>query len=129
MGGHGALTIGIRNPGEYRSISAFSPISSASRSAWGKQALAAYLGPDESAWLAYDAGAVIRSAPSHHELLVEQGGADPFLDELRPDDLKKACESSGQKLNFRERAGYDHGYFFVGTFIGEHLRFHAEALA
>ena len=129
MGGHGALTVGLRNAGEYRSISAFSPIASASRSDWGRQALAAYLGPDESAWADYDACAVIRSAPSRHELLVDQGGADPFLDELRPDDLKQACESAGQTLNFRERSGYDHGYFFVGTFIGEHLRFHAEALA
>lgn len=129
MGGHGALTVGLRNAGEYRSISAFSPIASASRSDWGRQALAAYLGPGESAWADYDACAVIRSAPSRHELLVDQGGADPFLDELRPDDLKQACESAGQKLNFRERPGYDHGYFFVGTFIGEHLRFHAKALA
>lgn len=129
MGGHGALTVGIRNSDAYRSISAFAPIASASCSDWGRQALAAYLGPDESAWLDYDACAVIRSSPSHHELLVDQGGADPFLDELRPRDLQQACESAGQKLNFRERPGYDHGYFFVGSFIEEHLRFHAEALA
>jgi len=128
MGGHGALIVGIRNAADYRSISAFAPISSASESQWGKQALTAYLGPASSAWLAYDACAVIRSAPSHHELLIDQGAADPFLDQLRPDDLKEACQSSGQSLTFREHPGYDHGYYFVGTFIGEHLNFHAKAL-
>ena len=128
MGGHGALLIGTRNPDRYRSVSAFSPISSASRSAWGRQALTAYLGSDETSWRAYDACSVIESAPSRHTLLVEQGGADPFLDQLRPDLLRAACEKSGQALEYRERAGYDHGYYFVGTFIGEHLRFHAAAL-
>lgn len=129
MGGHGALTIGIRNAEQFRSVSAFSPISSASRSAWGRQAFQAYLGADESAWQDYDAAAVIRSTPSRHTLLVDQGGADPFLDQLRPQDLQAACEASGQKLDYREREGYDHGYFFVSSFIGEHLRFHADALA
>lgn len=129
MGGHGALTIGIRNADAYRSITAFAPISAASRSAWGEQAFTAYLGTDRSSWLQYDAAAVIRDQPSAHRLLVDQGAADPFLDQLRPDDLKAACEASGQKLEFRERKGYDHSYFFVSTFIAEHLRFHAEALA
>jgi S-formylglutathione hydrolase len=129
MGGHGALTIGIRNADRYRSISAFSPISSTRLSAWGQQALTAYLGEDQSGWGDYDACAVIRSKPSDHRLLVDQGGADPFLDQLRPDQLQAACEESGQALEYRERPGYDHGYFFVGTFIGEHLRFHANALA
>ena len=129
MGGHGALTVGLRNPNAYRSISAFSPISSARRSAWGRQALTAYLGGDETAWSDYDASAVARAMPSRHRLLVDQGAADPFLDQLRPADLLEACEASGQPIEFREHAGYDHGYFFVGTFIGEHLRFHAEALA
>jgi S-formylglutathione hydrolase len=128
MGGHGALIVGIRNADRYRSISAFSPISSASRSAWGRQALTAYLGSDEAAWREYDAGAVIRSMPSRHTLLVDQGAADPYLDQLRPGDLREACAESGQPLEFRERPGYDHGYYFVGTFIGEHLKFHAEAL-
>jgi S-formylglutathione hydrolase len=129
MGGHGALTVGTRNAGAYRSISAFSPISAASLSAWGEQALAAYLGDDREQWLQYDAAAVIRKQPSRHRLLVDQGAADPFLDQLRPGDLKAACEGSGQALEYREHEGYDHGYFFVSTFIGEHLRFHAEALA
>lgn len=128
MGGHGALTIGIRNASEFRSISAFSPISSAPLSDWGRQALTSYLGSDQSAWTDYDAAAVIRSAPSSHELLIDQGGADPFLDQLRPQELRNACETSGQPLLFRQRDGYDHGYFFVSTFIGEHLQFHADAL-
>jgi S-formylglutathione hydrolase len=129
MGGHGALTIGTRNADAYRSISAFSPISAASRSAWGEQALTAYLGDDRSGWEQYDACAVIRATPSRHRLLVDQGAADPFLEQLRPADLRESCERAGQPLDYREHAGYDHGYFFVSTFIGEHLRFHAEALA
>jgi S-formylglutathione hydrolase len=128
MGGHGALIIGTRNAARYRSISAFAPISSAGRSAWGKQALTAYLGSDEAEWSEYDACTVIRSAPSKHTLLVDQGAADPYLDQLQPAQLRAACEGSGQPLQLRERPGYDHGYYFVGTFIGEHLRFHAGAL-
>lgn len=128
MGGHGALLIGLMNPDAYRSISAFSPICSARESAWGQQALTAYLGPDRAAWQGYDASAIIRTRPSAHELLVDQGGADPFLAQLRPDLLKAACRESGQPLNYRERDGYDHGYYFVSTFISEHVSFHAAAL-
>ena len=128
MGGHGALTIGIRNAAEYRSVSAFSPISSTSHSAWGRQALTAYLGEDESIWADYDATSVIRSSPSDHELLIDQGAADPFLEQLRPDLLRSACEDAGQKFTLREHDGYDHGYFFVSTFIEDHLRFHAQSL-
>ena len=128
MGGHGALTIGVRNADAYQSISAFSPISSSRESAWGKQALTAYLGTDEKTWTDYDAAAVIRSEACKHELLVDQGAADPFLEQLRPDLLRAACEASGQALNLREHDQYDHGYFFVGTFIEDHLRFHAAAL-
>lgn len=129
MGGHGALIVGLRNAGAYRSISAFAPISSASRSAWGREALTAYLGADESAWSDYDACAVVRARPSkRHRLLVDQGAADPYLDQLRPADLREACAAADQPLELRERAGYDHGYYFVSTFIGEHLQFHAEAL-
>ncbi len=128
MGGHGALTIGIRNADAYRSISAFSPISSTRNSAWGHQALTAYLGEDESTWSDYDATTVIRNSPCTHELLVDQGAADPFLDQLRPDLLRAACEEAGQPLTLHEREGYDHGYFFVATFIEDHLRFHARAL-
>ena len=128
MGGHGALIIGVRNAEHYRSVSAFAPIASASRSAWGQHALTAYLGPDRERWREYDAAEVIRTRPSSHELLVDQGMADPYLDQLRPDELKQACAGAGQRLAYRERAGYDHGYYFVGTFIAEHLRFHAAAL-
>jgi S-formylglutathione hydrolase len=128
MGGHGAILIGVRNPESYRSISAFAPIAAASKSTWGQPALSAYLGPEQSHWQDYDVSAVIRRNPSRHELLVDQGTADPFLERLRPADLKNACRESGQLLNYRERAGYDHGYYFVSTFIGEHLQFHAAAL-
>jgi S-formylglutathione hydrolase len=129
MGGHGALIIGVGNAERYRSVSAFAPISSARESGWGQNALTAYLGADRSRWAPYDAAAVIRAKPSHHELLVDQGLADPFLEQLRPDLLEEACRGSGQRLTLRERPGYDHGYYFVSTFIGEHLRFHAAALA
>lgn len=128
MGGHGALLIGVGNPERYRSISAFAPICAASESSWGQHAFEAYLGPDRDAWRAYDASALIRAKPCRHELLVDQGGADPYLDKLRPNDLKDACRASGQRLTFRERPGYDHGYYFVSTFLEEHLKFHAEAL-
>lgn len=128
MGGHGAIIIGIGNAESYRSVSAFAPIASASQSAWGQHALTAYLGADRQRWQPYDASAVIRTRPSRHELLVDQGMADPYLDQLRPDELKKACASAGQRLEYRERPGYDHGYYFVSTFIAEHLRFHAAAL-
>ena len=128
MGGHGALVIGVGNAEGYRSVSAFAPISSSSLSAWGQHALTAYLGTDRQSWLAYDAAAVIRANPSRHELLVDQGGSDPYLEQLRPDVLQQACRESGQRLTYRERPGYDHGYYFVSTFIAEHLKFHAAAL-
>ena len=129
MGGHGALVVGIRNRSRYRSISAFAPICAPRSSPWGQRAFAAYLGANERDWLDYDASALIRTQPTDHELLVDQGSADPYLDKLRPADLQEACEASGQRLTFRERAGYDHGYYFVGTFLEDHLRFHAAALA
>lgn len=128
MGGHGALLIGTKRADQYRSVSAFSPIAAASKSEWGSPALEAYLGSDRAAWLEYDVSEVIRSAPSRHTLLVDQGGDDPFLERLRPGELKAACDASGQKIEYRERPGYDHGYYFVSTFIGEHLAFHAAAL-
>lgn len=130
MGGHGALVVGLSRPEAYRSISAFAPISSASTVPWGEEAFAAYLGDDRAAWARYDACELIRERPSRHMLRVDQGASDPFLTEqLKPDALRAACEASGQQLDFRERPGYDHGYFFVGTFIGEHIAFHASALA
>ena len=129
MGGHGALLVGARRADEYRSVSAFAPICAASRSEWGRNALAQYLGEDENAWREYDVCEVIRRQPSTHTLLVDQGGSDPFLEHLRPGDLRAACDASGQALRYSERAGYDHSYFFVSTFMERHLRFHAEALA
>jgi S-formylglutathione hydrolase len=128
MGGHGALLIGVGNPERYRSVSAFAPIASTSLSAWGQHALTTYLGAERQQWLAYDAAAVIRAKPSHHTLLIDQGAADPFLEQLRPDVLQQACRESSQRLTLRERPGYDHGYYFVSTFIAEHLGFHADAL-
>jgi len=128
MGGHGAIIIGIGHAQSYRSVSAFAPIASASQSAWGQHALTAYLGTDRRRWSEYDAAAVIRAKPSKHELLVDQGMADPYLEQLLPNELKEACRASGQRLTYRERSGYDHGYYFVSTFIAEHLRFHAAAL-
>ena len=128
MGGHGALLLGAVRAAEYRSVSAFSPICTASRSDWGRNALAHYLGPDESVWREYDASELVRRRPSAHTLLVDQGSRDPYLEQLRPDDLRSACEASGQRLLFTERPGYDHGYFFVSSFMERHLRFHAEAL-
>ena len=128
MGGHGALLIGVRNPDRYRSISAFAPIAAASLSSWGQPAFTAYLGADRRRWLDYDVAEQIRKGPCHHELLVDQGAADPYLDKLRPADLKRACSESGQELDYRERPGYDHGYYFVSSFIREHLLFHAAAL-
>jgi S-formylglutathione hydrolase len=128
MGGHGALIVGLTNADSYRSISAFAPISSAMHSGWGREAFTAYLGGDEAAWARYDACEIIRRTPSRHTLLVDQGAADPFLEQLRPDELRAACAQSGQPLTFRERPGYDHSYYFVGTFIGEHLKHHAAAL-
>jgi S-formylglutathione hydrolase len=128
MGGHGALLIGVGNPDRYRSVSAFAPICAASRSPWGQHAFEAYLGNDREAWRAYDVSELIRERPCRHELLVDQGGGDPYLDKLRPQDLQEACRASGQRLEFRERPGYDHGFYFISTFLEEHLEFHAEAL-
>ena len=128
MGGHGALLLGTRRSDQYASVSAFSPICAASRSDWGRRAFEQYLGPNEPSWREYDVSEVIQREPSQHVLLVDQGDADPFLEQLRPDDLRTACEASGQRLIYTERAGYDHSYFFVSTFIADHLRFHAEAL-
>ena len=129
MGGHGALLLGTKEPEHYASVSALSPICAASRSEWGSRAMEQYLGPDEATWREYDVSDLIRRRPTRHVLLVDQGGADPFMEQLRPQDLRAACEASGQNLSYTERAGYDHSYFFVSTFIGEHLRFHAQALS
>ena len=129
MGGHGALTIGLKNRQRYRSISAFAPICAPLHCPWGHKALTGYLGEDRAAWFDYDACELIRADPSHHVLLVDQGDADQFLTEqLRPELLERACQESGQTLNLRRHAGYDHSYYFITTFIADHLDHHARLL-
>ena len=127
MGGHGALTLALRNPGRYRSVSAFAPIVAPSRVPWGEKALGRYLGPDRSAWRGHDAVALIEDGARVPELLVDQGTADSFLErELRPELLTRACENAGLPLTLRMREGYDHSYYFISTFIEDHLRWHFE---
>jgi len=130
MGGHGALTIALKNPGRYRSVSAFAPIASPMRCPWGEKALTGYLGSDRGRWREYDATALIADrgwrGPA---LLVDQGTSDPFIEsQLKPELLRQACEQAGVALDLRLRDGYDHSYFFIATFIEEHLRFHARHL-
>ena len=129
MGGHGALTLALRNPDRYRSVSAFAPIVAPSRVPWGRKAFAGYLGADEAAWAAHDACALVRARPLPIPLLVDQGTADKFLDvQLKPELFEAACAESGQRLQLRRQAGYDHSYYFVATFVEDHLAHHARAL-
>ncbi len=132
MGGHGALVTALRHPGRYRSVSAFSPIVAPSQVPWGQKALGAYLGPDPAAWAEWDAVALISSLPQGAErlpLLVDQGEADEFLaGQLRPELLAAACEQAGHPLTLRRHAGYDHSYYFIASFVGEHVAHHAQAL-
>ena len=129
MGGHGALTLALRHPGRYRSVSAFSPIVAPSQVPWGQKAFAAYLGDDRAAWLAHDAVALIAGAAERLPLLVDQGEADDFLaTQLRPELLQAACAAAGHPLTLRLQPGYDHSYYFVASFIGEHIAHHASAL-
>lgn len=130
MGGHGALICALKNPGAYRSVSAFAPICHPINCDWGKGCCSAYLGPDESTWSAYDAVCLIESGAKVAEILVDQGTADEFLDagQLQPEYLEKACKSQGIALELRRQAGYDHSYHFIATFIGEHFDYHARAL-
>ncbi len=130
MGGHGALTIGLRNPDTYRSVSAFAPICAPSQCPWGEKALGGYLGEDRSAWAGHDATALVEAgARANGTLLIDQGDADQFLErELNPKLFAAACERAGQPLELRMQRGYDHSYYFIASFIGEHVAFHAEAL-
>lgn len=130
MGGHGALTIALSHPGEYASCSALAPICAPSQVPWGELALSRYLGTDKAAWRAYDACALLEDGKRFAgELLVDQGMADKFLTrELKPELLAAACETSGQRLNLRRHEGYDHSYYFIATFIADHLNHHARAL-
>jgi len=132
MGGHGALTIGLRNPDMFRSLSAFAPICTTLHSPWGQKALAYYLGDDKSTWQDHDACEVARrsgSVTKYDRILVDQGADDPFLaEQLKPELLEAACKESGLPLELHIHKGYDHGYYFISTFVEEHLRFHAERL-
>ena len=126
MGGHGALTIGLTFPDRYRAVSAFSPIVAPSQVPWGQKALAGYLGPDQTAWRAHDAVALIEDGARVPSLMVDQGEADQFLaEQLRPELLEKACADAGIRLTLRRHAGYDHSYYFISTFLAEHLAWHA----
>lgn len=130
MGGHGALTIHLKNPKKFRSCSAFSPIVAPSMVPWGQKAFTNYLGPDQAAWAAYDATRLLADrGASGAPILIEQGEADNFLaEQLRPELFEAAARSAGQKLTVNRRAGYDHSYFFISTFIESHLRWHKELL-
>ena len=132
MGGHGALTLALRHPDLFVCVSAFAPIAAPSRSPWGRKALSAYLGADRALWRAHDAAALIEDGAAQgrfDDILVDQGAADPFLEEqLQPSLLANACGRAGQKLTLRMRESYDHSYFFIATFIADHLAFHAERL-
>jgi S-formylglutathione hydrolase len=129
MGGHGALVAALRNPGRYRSVSAFAPIAAPSQVPWGEKAFSAYLGGDRAAWREWDAVELIATASERLPLLVDQGEDDEFLStQLRPGLLREACAASGHPLTLRMQPGYDHSYYFIASFIGEHIAWHAEAL-
>ncbi|HEY0012711.1 MAG TPA: S-formylglutathione hydrolase [Allosphingosinicella sp.] len=129
MGGHGALTLALRHPGRYRSVSAFAPIVAPSQVPWGEKALGGYLGSDRAAWRRHDAVALIGDGARLPGLLVDQGEADSFLvDQLKPQLLERACADAAIPLTLRRHAGYDHSYYFISTFMEDHLRWHAERL-
>ena len=130
MGGHGALTVALRHPGRFRSVSAFAPIVAPSQVPWGQKALAGYLGEDRAQWRKHDAVALIEDGARVPELLVDVGSADQFLEtELRPELLEQACEAASIPLHLNRRSGYDHSYYFISTFMAEHMRWHADRLA
>ena len=129
MGGHGALTIGLTKPERFRAVSAFAPIVAPSSVPWGQKALAGYLGEDRAAWRRHDAVALIEDGARVPALLVDQGTADQFLEQqLRPHLLQEACDAAGIPLTFNMREGYDHSYYFISTFMADHLKWHAERL-
>ena len=132
MGGHGALTLALRHPGRFRSVSAFAPIAAPMRCPWGEKAFSGYLGEDRGQWRAHDASELMRvqaAPPFPDGILVDQGLADKFLaEQLHPEAFAAACEAVGQPLTLRRHAGYDHGYYFIASFVDDHLRHHARAL-
>lgn len=129
MGGHGALTIALRNPDRYKAVSAFAPIVSPLNCPWGEKALTGYVGADRANWRAYDACALIEGGARLPDILVDQGTADGFLEEqLKSELLQAVCDEAGQKLTLRMQEGYDHSYYFISTFMAEHLKWHADRL-
>lgn len=132
MGGHGALTLALRHPGRFKSLSAFAPIAAPTQCPWGHKAFTGYLGEDRSAWAAHDASALMQaqaSVPYPGGILVDQGLADKFLvEQLHPEAFEAACAAAGQPLTLRRQAGYDHGFYFVASFVDDHLRHHASQL-
>ena len=129
MGGHGALTLALGIPGRFRSVSAFAPIVAPSQVPWGRKALRHYLGEDESVWRKHDSVALIEDGARVEELLVDVGSEDPFVEkELRPELLERACDQAGIALTMRSQPGYDHSYYFISTFMAEHVHWHAERL-
>jgi S-formylglutathione hydrolase len=129
MGGHGALTIALKNPQTFASVSAFAPIAAPMQGHWGQKAFNGYLGADREAWREYDASELVQRAPYPGVIRIDQGSADKWLaEDLRADVFLAACEKAGQRLEYRSREGYDHGYYFIQTFIHEHMAFHAERL-
>lgn len=128
MGGHGALTLALTHPDRFRSVSAFSPIANPTQSDWGRKQLEAYLGPRSGAWDRHDASLLLRERGWKGTLLIDQGSADPFLDKLKPEALAAAIAERRQPAIQRMQPGYDHGYFFVASFMEDHVAFHAEAL-
>jgi S-formylglutathione hydrolase len=129
MGGHGALVCALRNPDRYRSVSAFAPIVAPMHCPWGQKAFSQYLGPDKEAWKAYDASELVLTGKSDRLILIDQGMADSFLEtQLMPERFEQACAQVGQPLLLRRQEGYDHSYYFISTFIGDHIRHHATYL-
>ena len=126
MGGHGALTLAFKYPEKFKSVSAFAPICAPSQCPWGEKAFSNYLGEDRNEWLKHDATALIQEKGAlFTEILIDQGAKDQFYSQLNPALFKQACEQAGQSLTLREHAGYDHGYYFIQTFMDDHLQFHA----
>ncbi len=129
MGGHGALTIGLKNSRTYRSISAFSPICAPTQCPWGQKAFGGYLGDSTAEWQQYDATSLVGQGNRSGQILIDQGDADEFLaDQLKPGVFAKACSEAGQELKLRMQPGYDHSYYFISSFIGDHIEFHAGRL-
>ena len=129
MGGHGALTLALKHPEKFKSVSAFAPICAPSQCLWGEKAFSNYLGSDQAEWLKHDATALVQTKTAHFaDILIDQGLSDQFYSQLNPALFQQACQAAGQPLTLREHAGYDHGYYFIQSFIDDHLQFHAVQL-